>query len=230
MHLNSELLFRKYALTYFKDNYKVLEIGPAGLPSDYQKIVNNDSITWHGLDIYTDFIGEAFKNENFILSKNAYSFPISENTYDIVLSGQVICNVAKVWRWMEELSRIVKPGGYIITIAPVSWPNNLSPIDCWRVYPDGLNALYEDFNLNTIISLFDSLELEHFGYPKSWQKIPNFTLPNVSLTGYHNKLTFTTRTYIFVNRILSKIPFFRRFMIPIRITYDTIGIAQKPVS
>jgi hypothetical protein len=35
MHLNNELLLRKYALEYFKDRMKVLEIAPVGflLPS-----------------------------------------------------------------------------------------------------------------------------------------------------------------------------------------------------
>ena len=55
MHLNSLLLFRKYALANFQSNQRVMEVGPSGYPSFFQKTVGNDSIIWDTLDITTDF-------------------------------------------------------------------------------------------------------------------------------------------------------------------------------
>ena len=51
MHLNSELLFKKYARVIFKPGIKILEIGPFDNPSAYKKIVNDMSIEWHTLNL-----------------------------------------------------------------------------------------------------------------------------------------------------------------------------------
>ncbi len=152
MHLNSELLFRKYLLPYFKDNLKVLEIGPSCGPSSYQSILNNILIEWHTIDFETSsFIGSSVQNLTYKL-KSPYIFPIEDELYDIVLSGQVIEHVEKPWIWIKELKRITKPGGYIITINPVSWPYHEAPVDCWRIYPSGIRALAEetDYQLNFV--------------------------------------------------------------------------------
>jgi hypothetical protein len=152
MHTNSKLLFEKYARRYFDSGMKVLEIGPDGFPSSYRKIVANENISWDTLDIY--------ESSALTYSKsNLYSFAIPDDTYDIVLSGQVLEHIAKIWRWMPELARVTKPQGRVITISPVSWPYHEVPIDCWRTFPDGMKALCEDSNLRVEVSLFESLEL-----------------------------------------------------------------------
>ncbi|MES2559953.1 MAG: hypothetical protein V4590_09450 [Bacteroidota bacterium] len=50
MHLNSELILKKYYKPYFKPHIKVLEIGPAGIPSAYLKVVNNPT-QWDTIDL-----------------------------------------------------------------------------------------------------------------------------------------------------------------------------------
>src|ERR1700753_2018202 len=110
MHLNSELLFEKYGLPYFKDNCSVLEIAPASFPSRYQALVNNPTIKWETIDfVSTEYIDkEAVNNLTYEL-KSPYSFPLADNTYDIVLSGQVLEHVEKIWIWLKELKRVAKP-------------------------------------------------------------------------------------------------------------------------
>ncbi len=54
----------------------------------------------------------------------------------------------------EELSRVVRPGGYIVTVNPVSWPYHEAPIDCWRVFPDGMQALLDDAGLEMVVNSF----------------------------------------------------------------------------
>ena len=46
----------------------------------------------------------------------------------------------------------------MITIAPVSWPYHEDPVDCWRIYPDGLRALYDEVGLRTELALCEGLE------------------------------------------------------------------------
>ena len=122
IHLNSILLFIKYALKFFKDEIKVLEIGPDEIPSSYRKKVKIKSIVWDTIDLNPNY------NTTF-LAKNEYQFPIEDNSYDIILSGQVIEHVRKIWIWIKELSRICKVGGHIITINPISYPCHEAQVD-----------------------------------------------------------------------------------------------------
>jgi SAM-dependent methyltransferase len=128
-----------------------LEIGPNKFPSTYQEIVDNDTITWETLDIFE------CSNLTYVAA-NEYEFPIPDETFDIVLSGQVIEHVRKIWIWMKELSRVCKRGGWVITVNPVSWRYHEAPIDCWRIYPEGMKALYDEAGLEATVSECESLE------------------------------------------------------------------------
>lgn len=151
MHLNSRLLFEKYAKLFFKSNMKILEIGADAFPSTYKKAVDNDAIVWETLDIV--------KSENVTyIAENEYKFPISDNTFDIVLSGQVIEHVKKIWVWIKELARVCKVGGRVIILAPVSWTFHQAPVDCWRIYPAGMKALYKEAGLKVDLCKFETLE------------------------------------------------------------------------
>ena len=86
-----------------------------------------------------------------------YSFPVPNDTFDIVIATNVLEHVRKVWVWIKELSRACKPGGHVITINPVSWPYHEIPIDCWRAYPEGMKALYEDGGLEVILSKCEAI-------------------------------------------------------------------------
>src|SRR6516162_7505186 len=155
MHLNSRLLFEKHAKPYFKSGLRVLEIGPDEIPSTYRTIVNDDSIQWETLDMSSHAVVRGSLTHS---TTNEYVFPVPDNSFDIVLSGQVIEHVRKIWVWMREVSRVCKPGGRVITINPVSWPFHEYPVDCWRIYPDGMKSLYDDAGLRTELSVFESLD------------------------------------------------------------------------
>jgi SAM-dependent methyltransferase len=167
MHKNSQLLFAKYASNFFRPGMRVLEIGPDKFPSTFQAIMKDKSLTWDTLDLYES-------EKLTYCSKSQYSFPIADNAYDIILSAQVLEHVRKIWLWTKELSRICKVGGVVITINPVSWPYHEAPVDCWRVYPEGMRALYEDASLEVIESKWESLEARGYrnhipGRSPQWQ-------------------------------------------------------------
>lgn len=160
MHTNSKLLFQRYAQEFFHPHLSVLEIGPDRFPSTYQSLITPQTQQWHTLDLYQhDQLTYQAPTEN--------QFPIPDETYDIVLSGQVIEHVRKPWIWLREVTRVCKVGGLVITVNPVSWPYHEAPIDCWRIYPEGMKALYEEAALEVILSLWDSLEL-----PKVRHRLP----------------------------------------------------------
>ena len=202
MHLNSELIFKKYGSKHFSENLKVLEIGPSGNPSHYCKLVNNNSI-WHTLDIDTTYLSGGEQNTLHIKSNSEYNYPIDSETFDIVLSGQVMEHVSKIWVWIKELERITKPGGKIILISPISWPYHEAPIDCWRIYPDGMKALVEDFtSLKILLCKQETLEEELIMSPEY--------IPGTSSLDIFQKPYLRTRRKIYLTGFVN---FFQKFIL-----------------
>ncbi len=197
MHSNSKLLFQKHGKEWFHSGINVLEIGPDNFPSAYASIVNDKSIQWDTLDIYQD-------SRLTYSSSNRYKFPIESNSYDIVLSGQVIEHVPKIWLWINELTRVCKVGGLVITINPISWPYHEAPVDCWRIFPAGMIALYEEASLEVIVSHWGSLEAKEYK-----RHIPGRSLESVSRIG---QITY---------RILGSLG------LPVERAYDAITIGKK---
>jgi SAM-dependent methyltransferase len=155
MHKNSTRLFERYAKSFFTPGARVLEIGPDREPSTYRLLAGGEFAAWDTLDAFprTDV-------SLTYLAKTEYEFPVPSDSYDIVFSAQVIEHVKKIWRWMPELSRVCRPGGLVITINPVSWHYHESPVDCWRIYPEGMRALSDDAGLDVVLSEWGSVEMQ----------------------------------------------------------------------
>jgi SAM-dependent methyltransferase len=200
MHQNSKLLFGQHAEKYIFEGAKVLEIGPDNFPSTYQSLCTKKTATWDSLDIYQS-------PKLTYSTTNPYSFPIPENTYDIVISGQVIEHVQKVWVWMKEIARVMAPGGLVITIAPASWPYHEHPVDCWRIYPEGMKALSEDAGLTVVECLWGTLEKPEFKHAipgrSANEQDPNYRSITEQLAVSHN--------------------------FPVEKSFDTICVARKPI-
>lgn len=170
MHDNSVLLFRKYVVPFVTAWAHVLEIGPDSDPSTYRQVVSVP-VTWSTADLASQVdahgdrlwgVGDASALTYTMHSE--YEIPAPDETFDVVLSGNVIEHVRRPWIWMRELARVCRPGGVIATITPVSWPYHEAPIDCWRIYPEGMRALCEDAGLTVEVALFESLESR----PPNW--------------------------------------------------------------
>jgi SAM-dependent methyltransferase len=137
-----------------------------------------------------------------------YSYPVESDGADIVIAANVMEHVRKPWVWIREVARICKPGGHVITINPVSWPYHEYPIDCWRAYPEGMKALYEDARLTVITSRCESPEDAHLR-----RHIPGRSLKNI-----YGRDGWKTRTLTKVSELLR---------LPVERPYDTVTIGQK---
>lgn len=220
MHFNSLLLFKKYAAEHFKDVKKVLEVGAAGFPSEYAKCLNHNKIEWHTLDIGSAFNNSSNQNPLHILSHDEYNYPIEDNSFDIVIAGNVIEHVKEIWTWMDELTRITKENGLVIIICPVSWVFHEAPVDCWRIYPEGMNSLMSRSGLKVVLSKHETLEIDYL--PKYFP-----VLPGISTLPPWGTVSTVLKMKGIYNLILSKIPLLKKFVIPITVAYDTIAIGQK---
>jgi len=73
--------------------------------------------------------------------EDLYAIPVDSESFEIVVSANVIEHVEELWRWVPALARVCRRGGKVITINPISWGFHEAPVDCWRIYPDGMKAL-----------------------------------------------------------------------------------------
>lgn len=155
MHDNSKRMFTRYALPLFGRDLRVLEVGPDAERSTYQQLVEGalggPCACWHTIDL-------AGRPGMTHASRDEYTFPLADDSYDLVLSGQVLEHVQKPWRWLPELARVCRPGGHVVTLSPVSWPYHEAPVDCWRIYPTGLRALCDEAGLEVRDCRWESLE------------------------------------------------------------------------
>lgn len=201
MHGNTRKLFKKYAKPYFQPNIRVLEVGPGGTPSPIQRAVGDASIRWETVGIDNSapvtYVGSEYK------------YPIESDVADIVIATNVMEHVRKPWVWIKELARVCKPGGYVITINPVSWPFHEYPIDCWRAYPDGMVGLYDEAGLSVVMSRCESLEDAHLR-----KHIPGRSLGNI-----YGHEGWKTKTFTKFSEFLR---------LPVERPYDTVTIGQKP--
>ncbi len=65
--------------------------------------------------------------------------------------GTVVCcsvmeHVNNIFKFAQNLSRIVKPGGALFVSAPFAWRFHGYPNDFWRFTPAGLKYLFPDFD------------------------------------------------------------------------------------
>ncbi len=216
MHLNSKLLFEKHAVHHFKESQSVLEIGPTGYPSYYSELVNIPPLKWHTLDIGEKYIGQGHVNPLHIVSEEEYNYPIEDNTFDIVLSGQVMEHIKNIWRWVDELKRITKKKGIIIIISPISWSYHEAPVDCWRIYPEGMKALMQEKGLKIIECLFESLEKDFFHSKAK-------TEPGNSILNLEGKMSLPWKLI----EVSHYMPLLNKFCRRIPVSFDNICVCQK---
>jgi len=163
-------------------------------------MVGDDSIRWEtvGLDTTSPvtYVG------------SEYSYPIESDVADIVVAANVMEHVRKPWVWIREVARVCRPGGHVVTINPVSWPYHEYPIDCWRAYPEGMKALYEEAGLTVITSICESLEDAHL----------RRHIPGRSLRDIYGHGGLGTRVYTKITEVLR---------LPVERPYDTVTVGQK---
>ena len=160
--------FIRHGLQYFESGMKVLEVGPDRQTSIKKAVddkIGIDNYEYFYADINDDYVKKVVDNfwdmRTTIVDTEDYShqvkmsdentFLVKDNTFDIIFSSDTIEHVRMPWLWIKDMVRIVKVGGYVIHKAPkVNTGFHESPVDCWRIYPDGLRALYEYVGLTVL--------------------------------------------------------------------------------
>lgn len=69
-----------------------------------------------------------------------------DNTFDIVLSSQVLEHVEDVNQYLMEIKRVLRPGGFVLLSTHGTWQYHASPYDYQRWTSMGLKTLMKKYN------------------------------------------------------------------------------------
>ncbi len=136
MHDYSMRLMKQFASTVSPE-LMILDVGSRDVNGTFRRLFPNHPYV--GIDI------EPGDGVDVVVAP--YSYPFPDNHCDVIISGSTLEHVRCPWKWMREVARILKPGGRLCVIVPYAYPYHEHPVDCWRVYPEGLRALFEDAGL-----------------------------------------------------------------------------------
>ncbi len=80
-----------------------------------------------------------------------HQLPYDDEAFDGVILDQVLEHVARPWVAVDEVWRILKTGGFAVATVPflLQYHADTGWKDYWRITPDGLSALFEDFEILT---------------------------------------------------------------------------------
>ena len=151
MHLSSKKEMKNFVEKYLDKEVclKILDVGSRdGGNGNYKDLFNFDNWIYEGLDV------EHGNNVN-IISNNLYKWPIEDESYDIVISGQCLEHVKDIYSWITEIKRIIKPGGLTCIIAPWIAYEHKYPVDCWRILPDGMRYIVEEWSGLQVLECYD---------------------------------------------------------------------------
>jgi SAM-dependent methyltransferase len=114
--------------------YDVCDIGSQDVNGSYRILFDHPGWRYLGVDV------AAGKNVDVVLT-SPYRLPMSRNSFDVVISGQAFEHIDFFWLTWLEMVRVLKHGGWVFLIVPSRGPEHRYPVDCWRFYPDALDAL-----------------------------------------------------------------------------------------
>lgn len=143
MHYNSMREMRKFIKEFLDANKKlnILEVGSFHVEDKKRPQFNwrryfaeKENWKYVGMDIVPGTNVD-------IVSDDLYKYPFADNSFDIVISGSTIEHIEDIYSFVKEITRI--SNNLIFILAPNSAPEHKHPIDCWRIFPDGMKFLLE---------------------------------------------------------------------------------------
>jgi 2-polyprenyl-3-methyl-5-hydroxy-6-metoxy-1,4-benzoquinol methylase len=116
----------------------VLDVGCGQRP--YEKTFFAGATRYIG----TDYLSDRSRPD---VVASALQLPFKDNSFDTVVSTEVLEHVPDPLRAMREMQRVLKPGGRLILSTPMYWPRHEQPYDFYRYPYDGILRLVQESGL-----------------------------------------------------------------------------------
>jgi SAM-dependent methyltransferase len=134
----------EYSLKYISG--KTLDLGAGS--AKYRHIIKKKASEYITFDVVP--------GENIDVVGDALDLPFENDSFDTIISTQVLEHVAKPWIMVKEIHRVLKKDGICILTAPFLEPYHPDPHDYFRYTAEGLQSLFKNEN-------FEILECQGFG-------------------------------------------------------------------
>lgn len=187
--------------TYREEDLKdkiVLNIG-SGIKAIHPEVINVDIFPYKDVGLVTD----------------ATKLPIADNSVDMVVTESTLEHIPDVELAIQEICRVVKPGGYVYISIPFLMPFHASPNDYFRLTSAGIKHKFAVFEQQRVgmnggpASALVTLLMHFFALP--------FSLIS---TGLYNFVTYLVMAVLSPLRILDLVFYlFPRSMDAAAMTY-----------
>ena len=127
----SVLVSVKSARQYLRG--RVLDMGCGDQP--YARLITETSTQYVGMDLSPEHTPKPH------VCADSLALPFRSGSFDAVLSTQVLEHVRNPFTVFREISRVLKPSGYLVLTAPQLWPLHEEPHDYYRYTRYGLQEL-----------------------------------------------------------------------------------------
>lgn len=131
---------------------RVLDVGSQLVVADqvtYRSLFDDPQWEYVGLDV------SAGHNVDVAVQQPYRWDEIEPDSFDIVISGQALEHIPYFWLTFFEIGRVMKPGAITMLIAPSSGFEHRYPVDCWRFYRDGMEAMAAYIGFDVVDSFTD---------------------------------------------------------------------------
>jgi SAM-dependent methyltransferase len=134
------------SLKMFKSGpLNIADVGSLNVNGTYRDLLNHEGWTYTGFDM---------RPGGNVDVQHEFGTGLPEQfreAFDVAVSGQCMEHVAAPWRWIVDVAALLKPGGLLWLSVPCVEVFHEHPIDCWRVYPDGMRAIFREAGLTEIM-------------------------------------------------------------------------------
>ena len=147
-------MLNKHLGDRFNEPLEVLDVGSRQVEDGFGKTYRDLMPTaWR----YTGCDGLPGPNVDLVCLE-AYRIQESGECYDLVISGQCLEHVELPHLLVCEMARMCRPGGWLIVTAPWQWHYHPHPLDCWRILPHGMEALFRFASLEVFEAYLKATE------------------------------------------------------------------------
>ena len=132
-----------YIVKHYKPHGKLLDVGCGEKP--YKSIFQNTD--YFGIDHkrYSRYKGKNTDQKPDKYFDDKYTrdgiLPFANNLYDVVCSFQVLEHVKNPSKLLKEMTRVLKPKGYMILTVPFIWGLHEEPKDYYRYTEYGIRSM-----------------------------------------------------------------------------------------
>ncbi len=116
---------------------RIADVGSYDMNGTFKPLFSKPGWQYVGLDIRPG------PNVDIVLESDIRWSNVADESFDAIISGSTMEHTKLPWIFIQECVRILKRGSLICINAPYQWGFHEHPIDCWRVFPDGMRGVLE---------------------------------------------------------------------------------------